>query len=78
MMPWLLWSFADYFNHVDGAVRSTLCFSLPYSRECPIAHFSDFCSAECCAVQFDGKCYIFRTIKRYGTAECRFPGAVYL
>jgi hypothetical protein len=25
--------FADYFNHVDGAVRSTLCFSLPYSRE---------------------------------------------
>jgi hypothetical protein len=30
-------SFADYFNHGDGAVRGTLCFSLPYSRE--ITHF---------------------------------------
>jgi hypothetical protein len=30
-------SFADYFNHDDGAVRGTLCFSLPYSRE--ITHF---------------------------------------
>ena len=30
-------SFADYFNHGDGAVHGTLCFSLPYSRE--ITHF---------------------------------------
>jgi len=36
-------SFTDYFNHGDGAVHGTVCFSLPYSRE--ITHFLTLLSA---------------------------------
>ena len=52
-------------------VLSVAPFASPFPilASVPIAHFSDFSSTKCCAVQFDGKCYIFRTIKRYGTAE---------
>ena len=52
-------------------VLSVAPFASPFPilASVPIAHFSDFSSTECCAVQFDGKCYILRTIKRYGTTE---------